>query len=50
MKPSFEQMPADMRELASHHGEKTGIAKIKDLGIANVVLWGMDLVSIFSSA
>ena len=43
IKLSFEQMQADMRDVAFYFRKKTGIAKLKDSGIADVLLGGEGL-------
>jgi len=43
IKLTLEQMQADMRDVAFYYRKKTGIAKIKDSGIADVLLGGEGL-------
>jgi len=43
IKLSLEQMQADMRDVAFYFRKKTGIAKLKDSGIADVLLGGEGL-------
>lgn len=43
IKLTLEQMQADMREVAFYFRKKTGIAKLKDSGIADVLLGGEGL-------
>ncbi|KIM39008.1 hypothetical protein M413DRAFT_447366 [Hebeloma cylindrosporum] len=43
IKLTLEQMQADMRDVAFYYRKKTGIAKLKDSGIADVLLGGEGL-------
>lgn len=40
---TLEQMQADMRDVAFYYGKKTGVIKMRDSGIAEVVLGGEGL-------
>jgi len=43
IKLNLEQMQADMRDVAFYYRKKTGITKMKDSGMADVVLGGEGL-------